>query len=129
VGGAGLDDYDWTQLGGGGLAELDLATGDTVTSGRFGDDLAWGSGGVTMVVSDGVPFGVGRFGELHALVPGAGVTIPVTDRLAAHPLGIAHAAVVGDHLLLGFNRGGYRLHAVPRRTLSRLVREPPVRRA
>ena len=26
LGGAGLDDYDWEQLGGGGLAQLDLAT-------------------------------------------------------------------------------------------------------
>jgi len=129
LGGAGLDDYDWEQLGGGGLAQLDLATGAAVASARFGDDLAWGSGGVALVVADGVPCGVGRSGELHLLAPGASVTTRLTDQVAPHPLGIAHAAVVGDQLVVGFNRGGYRLHVVPLRTLSRLVRDLPVRRA
>ena len=32
LGGAGLDDYDWEQLEGGGLAELDLASGAVVRS-------------------------------------------------------------------------------------------------
>jgi hypothetical protein len=36
------------------------------------EDLAWGSGGVALVVVDGVPCGVGRSGELHALRPAAG---------------------------------------------------------
>ncbi len=120
LGGAGLDDYDWEQLGGGGLAQLDLASGAVMASGRFGDDLAWGSGGVALVVVDGVPCGVGRRGELHALIPGARETSPLTRELAPHPLGIAHAAVVGSQLVIGFNRGGYRLHTVPLRTLSQL---------
>ena len=117
LGGAGLDDYDWEQLSGGGLDQLDLATGTVLASARFGEDLAWGSGGVALVVADGVPCGVGRSGELHALAPDASVTTRVTDQLAPHPLGIAHAAVVGDQLLIGFNRGGYRLHVVPLSTL------------
>ena len=121
LGGAGVDDYDWGQLGGGGLAQLDLSTGAAVASARFGD--------TALVVADGVPYGVGRSGELHALAPGAGVTTRVTDRLAPHPLGIAHAAVVGDQLVIGFNRGGYRLHVVPLGTLGRLVRSLPDRRA
>jgi hypothetical protein len=129
LGGAGVDDYDWEQLGGGGLAQLDLSTGAAVASARFGGDLAWGSGGTALVVADGVPYGVGRSGELHALTPGAGVTTRVTDGLAPHPLGIAHAAVVGDQLVIGFNRGGYRLHVVPLGTLSRLVGSLPDRRA
>jgi hypothetical protein len=128
-GGAGVDDYDWEQLGGGGLAQLDLSTGAAVASARFGGDLAWGSGGMALVVAGSVPYGVGRSGELHALAPGAGVTTQVTDQLAPHPLGIAHAAVVGDQLVIGFNRGGYRLHVVPLGTLSRLVRGLPGRRA
>jgi hypothetical protein len=128
-GGAGVDDYDWEQLGGGGLAQLDLSTGAAVASARFGGDLAWGSGGMALVVAGSVPYGVGRSGELHALAPGAGVTTRVTDQLAPHPLGIAHAAVVGDQLVIGFNRGGYRLHVVPLGTLSRLVRGLPGRRA
>jgi len=122
LGGAGLDDYDWEHLRGGELAQLDLASGAVMASGRFGDDLAWGSGGVAVVVIDGVPCGVGRRGELHALIPGARQTSPLTRELAHHPLGIAHAAVIGSQLVIGFNRGGYRLHRVPLRTLSQLVR-------
>lgn len=122
LGGAGLDDYDWEQLRGGGLAQLDLASGAVLASGRFGDDLAWGSGGVALVVIDGVPCGVGRRGELHTLTPGARQTSPLTRELAPQPLGIAHAAAIGSQLVMGFNRGGYRLHTVPIRTLSQLVR-------
>jgi len=127
-GGAGLDDYDWERLGGGGIAQLDLASGAVVASGTFGDDLAWGSGGVALVVVDGVPCGVGRFGELHALPPAARVTTRLTGGMATHPLGIAHAAVVGDQLVMGFNRGGYQLHKMPLRAVSQLVQGLPVRR-
>ncbi len=129
VGGAGVDDYDWEQLGGGGLAQLDLATGVVMSSARFGHDLAWGSGGVPLVVVDDVPCGVGRRGELYGLAPGAGVTAQLTSELAPDPLGIAHAAVVSDQLVIGFNRGGYRLHAIPVSTVTQLVRDLPVRRA
>jgi hypothetical protein len=128
LGGAGLDDYDWEELGGGGLAQLDLNSGALMASARFGEDLAWGSGGVALVVVDGVPCGVGRFGELHALPPGAPVTTQLTSGLGPHPLGIAHAAVVGGQLVIGFNRGGYELHQVPLRTVSELVRGLAVRR-
>jgi len=129
LGGAGVDDYDWEQLGGGGLAQLDLASGVVESSARLGDDLAWGSGGVPLVVADGVPCGVGRRGELYGLAPGAGMTNQLTGKLAPEPLGIAHAAVVGDQLIIGFNRGGYRLHTIPVPTVSQLVRDPPARRA
>lgn len=129
VGGAGLDDYDWERLGGGGLAQIDLAGGDVMASARFGDDLAWGSGGVALVVADGVPCGLGRRGELHTLAPGERETTQLTPGLAPQPLGIAHAAVVGDQLVIGFNRGGYKLHRVPLATISRLLRDRPDRRA
>jgi hypothetical protein len=129
LGGGELDDYAWEELGGGGLAQMDLADGAVMVSARFGADLAWGSGGVALVVADGVPCGVGRRGELHALAPGARVTSRLTSDLAPHPLGIAHAAVVGGQLVIGFNRGGHRLHTVPVRTISQLVRGLPVRRA
>lgn len=129
LGGAGVDDYDWEQLGGGGLAQLALSNGAALATARFGEDLAWGSGGVALVVADGVPYGVGRFGELHALPPGADVTTRVTDQLAAQRLGIAHAAVVGHQLVIGFNRGGYRLHAMALGTLNRLVQGLPGHKA
>jgi hypothetical protein len=121
LGATGLDDYDWEQLGGGGLARLDLEDGCVMASARFGDDLAWGSGGTPLVVADDVPYGVGRCGELHALAPGASVTTQVTGGLASHHLGIAHAAVVGATIVIGFNRGGYQLHTVPVRSVSPLV--------
>lgn len=124
-----VDDYRWDQLGGGGLVELDLRTGSVLTSARFGDDLAWGSGGVPMVVIDGLPCTVGRRGELHGLAPGALETTRLTDELASEPLGIAHAAVVGDQLVVGFNRGGYRLHLMPIPSLRRMLRDPRLRRA
>jgi hypothetical protein len=127
--GTDLDDYDWDQLRGGGLAQLDLATGAVVASGQFADDLAWGSGGVALVVADGVPCGVGRYGELHVLAPGATVTTRLTNRLDPERLGIAHACVVGDQIVIGFNRGGYRLHTVPLRTVNQLIRSLPVRTA
>ena len=57
------------------------------------------------------------------------MTTRLTGELAPHPLGIAHAAVVGGQLVIGFNRGGYRLHTVPLRTVSQLVRGLPARRA
>jgi hypothetical protein len=126
--GAGLDDYDWEQLRGGGLVQFDLASGAVVAAARFGDDLAWGSGGVALVVVDGVPCGVGRRGELHALPSGARATTRLTTELAPHPLGIAHAAVVGDQLVMGFNRGGYQLHTISLRTVSQLVLSLPDRR-
>jgi hypothetical protein len=129
LGGAGLDDYDWERLGGGGLAQIDLASGDVMASARFAEDLAWGSGGVALVVADGVPCGLGRRGELHALVPGERETTQLTPPLAPQPLGIAHAAVVGDQLVIGFNRGGYKLHRVPLTTISGLRRERQARRA
>ncbi len=129
LGGAGLDDYDWEQLGGGGLVQLDLDTGAAVASARFGADLAWGSGSVPMVVADGLPCGVGRRGEVHVLPPGEPVTHRLTGTLAPDRLGIAHAAVVGDQLIFGFNRGGYRLHRVPVDLISRVGRHLPDRRA
>ncbi len=127
--GAGVDDYEWEQLGGGGLAQLDMASGAVLSSARFGHDLAWGSGGVPLVVVDGIPCGVGRRGELSALPPGAEVTARLAPELAPRPLGIAHAAVVGGQLVIGFNRGGYRLHTIPLRTVNRLVRDLLSRRA
>jgi hypothetical protein len=127
--GTDLDDYDWEQLKGGGLAQFDLASGALLASGTFDDDLAWGSGGVALVLADGVPCGVGRNGELHALAPGAKVTSRLTGELSPHRLGIAHLAVVGTQIVIGFNRGGYRLHTVPLRTVSQLVRSLPAHRA
>jgi hypothetical protein len=129
AGGAEVDDYRWDQLSGGGLAEIDLASGTVLASARFGEDLAWGSGGVTLALIDGVPCGVGRHGELHVLLPNAAETTRLTEDASTQALGIAHVAVVSGQLVVGFNRGGYRLEVTPLANLSRLIRDLPRRRA
>lgn len=132
AGGTDLDDYDWEALRGGGWAHLDLSDGEVLASAPIGPDLAWGSGGVPFVVADGVPCGFGRRGELYTLLPHAAPHAAVTNELSPHSLGIAHAAVIGDHIVAGFNRGGYRLQAVPVQTVrapARLRPTSPARRA
>ncbi len=126
-GGAEVDDYRWDQLGGGGLAQFDLESGAVLTSARLDDDLAWGSGGVPLALVDGVPCGVGRRGELHVLPPGEAATTRLTKG-SPRPLGIAHVAVVGEQLVVGFNRGGYQLEVMPLPRISRLMRDLPLHR-
>ena len=118
LGAAGIDDYDWEKLHGGGFAALDLADGRTVVRGRFARDLAWGNGGAAVVLAAGRVCGIGRAGEVDVYSTASGDHRNRTDGLAAESLGIAHAAVVGDRILYGFNRGGYRLHTVALSTLA-----------
>ena len=106
-----VDDYDWERLGGGGYAALDPTNGATVMGGPLPTDVAWGSGGVAVA-----PFGdllvvAGRTGCLHLIDPRQDAWLRSTSSLAGASLGIAHTAVVGDQVLCGFNRGGYRLHS------------------
>ena len=112
LGAAGIDDYDWEKLRGGGFAGLDLTDGSTVVRGRFAHDLAWGNGGTAVVIAAGLLCGIGRTGEVHGYSTAGGDPWASTPAFASDSLGIAHAAVVGDHILYGFNRGGYRLHSV-----------------
>jgi hypothetical protein len=61
--------------------------------------------------------GIGRRGQLHRFDTRDGTPLATTSAIADGSLGIAHAAAVGDQVLYGFNRGGYRLHATgPSRT-------------
>jgi hypothetical protein len=106
-----IDDYDWEALHGGGFVALDPADGRTVVHGRFADDLAWGNGGVAVVLVSRALCGIGRRGELYLFDTRDGALLTTYPALADAPLGIAHAAVIGDRVLYGFNRGGYRLHA------------------
>jgi hypothetical protein len=104
-----IDDYDWEKVRGGGFAALDPADGRVLASGPLPDDIAWGNGGVSFVVLGGRPCGIARTGEVCVLSQTAWQR---TTPVAPGSLGIAHAAVVGDRLLYGFNRGGYQLHVV-----------------
>jgi hypothetical protein len=107
-----VDDYDWDALHGGGLVALDPTDGRVVVSGRFSEDLAWGNGGVAFVLLPGALCGVGRHGQLYTFDSRDGALLTTSRAIADASLGIAHAAAVGDRLLYGFNRGGYRLHAI-----------------
>ena len=118
LGAAGIDDYDWEKLRGGGFAALDPADGRAVVPGRFAHDPAWGNGGSAVVIAAGLVCGVGRTGELDVYDAEDGQLRARTVPCADDSLGIAHAAVVGDHILYGFNRGGYRLHTVALSTLA-----------
>ena len=118
----GVDDYDWEQLQGGGFAGLDPRDGRRVVEGRF-DDLAWGNGGAAVVITPDLVCGIERTGALALHSTRDGGFLARTTALASHPLGIAHAAAVGDHVLYGFNRAGYELCAVPTAALTQLARE------
>jgi hypothetical protein len=107
-----VDDYKWDLLRGGGFVALDPGDGATVSEGSMPDDVAWGTGGVAVVRSGPALCAVGRTGALHVLDTRTS-SWHSTPALEPCSLGIAHAAVAGDKVLYGFNRGAYRLWASP----------------
>jgi hypothetical protein len=117
--GAEVDDYDWEARRGGGFAALDPVDGRIVVRGRFHQDLAWGAGGVPVVIVPGFVCGFGRRGEVHVFDTGDGALVGTTAAISDTSLGIAHGALLGDHLVYGFNRGGYRLWTLPVAALRR----------
>ena len=64
-----------------------------------------------VVLVPGALCGIGRRGELYTFDTRDGTPLTTSAAIADASLGIAHAAAVGDQVLYGFNRGGYRLHA------------------
>jgi hypothetical protein len=106
-----VDDYDWEALRGGGFAGVDPADGRVVVRGRFTEDLAWGNGGTAAVCVPGALCGIGRRGEVYTYDTTDGSLRTTSPAIADASLGIAHASALGDQILYGFNRGGYRLHS------------------
>ena len=106
-----IDDHDWEALHGGGFSALDPADGQVRVSGRFAEDLAWGNGGVPLALVQGALCGIGRRGQVYTFDTRDGALLSTSASVADASLGIAHAAALGDQLLYGFNRGGYRLYA------------------
>jgi hypothetical protein len=106
-----VDDYRWEDLHGGCYAGLDPSNGRTVVAGDLPEEVAWGNGGVAVVMAEGQLCAVGRTGRLHWLADPRTGRFASTEPLAQSSLGIAHAIAVGGRVLYGFNRGGYRLHA------------------
>ena len=107
-----IDDYDWEEVRGGGFTGLDPIDGRVIVRGRFPDDLAWGNGGVAVVMFPGALCAITRTGKVHVFDLRDGSTMATSAPIATHSLGIAHATAVGDQLLYGFNRGGYQLQAL-----------------
>jgi hypothetical protein len=106
-----VDDYDWEQWRGGGFSVLDPLDGEVLMAGRLPDEVAWGTGGVAVAPFGSMLAAAGRTGRLHLVDPRDGATHSSARPLSTTSLGIAHMAVSGRHVLCGFNRGGYRLHA------------------
>ena len=106
----GVDDYDWEGLQGGGFAGLDPRDGHVVVSGLLPEDIAWGTGGVAVVVLGSVLAAIGRTGRVYLLDPERPQEWCSTTPLASASLGLAHADAVGNQVLFGFNRGGYQLY-------------------
>jgi len=105
-----VDDYDWEALRGGGFAGLDPRDGGVVAAGELPEDVAWGTGGVSVVVLGNQLAAIGRTGRVYLRDPGRPTPWCSTAPLASASLGLAHADVVGHRVLFGFNRGGYHLH-------------------
>jgi hypothetical protein len=113
-----IDDYRWEDLRGGRYAGVDPSNGQTVVAGDLPDGVAWGNGGVAVVIAGNRLCAVGRTGSLHWLVDPRTGRFDSTQPLGESSLGIAHAVGVGNSVLYGFNRGGYRLHAADVRSPS-----------
>jgi hypothetical protein len=106
-----VDDYQWEDLRKGRYAGIDPLNGRVVVAGELPYDVAWGNGGAAAVMAAGRLWVVGRTGSLHCLVDPTTARFVASAPLAESSLGIGHAAAVGDRVLYGFNRGGYRLYA------------------
>ena len=93
--------------------------GRIVVRGQLHHDLAWGAGGVAVVIAPELVCGVGRRGEVHLFDRTDGGWVGTTPAISETSLGIAHASLLGDQLVYGFNRGGYRLWTLPVSALRR----------
>jgi len=116
-----VDDYDWEAQHGGGFVALDQVDGHVVLGGRFEHELAWGNGGVALALVPGALCGFGRRGEVHVFDARDGTLAAIGAHIADASLGLVHATADAEHLVFGYNRGGYRLHAVPVSSVRRLL--------
>jgi hypothetical protein len=107
-----IDDHDWEALSGGGFVAVEPTDGRVVVRGRFWEDPAWGNGGVAVVHVPHALCAIGRRGELYRFDARDGRLVTTSAPISDTSIGIAHAAAEGDRVLYGFNRGGYRLHAI-----------------
>jgi hypothetical protein len=118
----GIGDYDWEKVSGGEYVVLDATDGRVLASAPLPDDIAWGNGGVPFVIVGGRPCGIARTGEVYVPASDSKTAWRRSPPVATGSLGIAHAAVVSDRLLYGFNRGGYQLRSIGEPAIEQLAR-------
>src|SRR5262249_6030715 len=108
------DELDPSSLTGGGYALINTADGVIHYQASFNPDLAWGTSGQSLILSQDANFllGVDRHAGLFrwSLESGACERLFEGPEKTGRSLGIAHLAWLGDSLFCGFNRDGNRLH-------------------
>lgn len=91
------------------LLALRISDGSVAAARPLDDALAWGNGGTPLCVTAAAVCGLDRRGALHAFSRRDARPLGSTPPLGDRSLGIAHCAALGERVLAGFNRGGYRL--------------------
>ena len=105
-----LNPLDWDEIGGGGWCLI--GPDGHIIQHQFGKDLAWGNGGdpVQYHAASQSVFGVDKLGGIHCWNARSGGYRLLFEPFFETTRGIAHATMIGNRLLCGFNRDGYRVH-------------------
>lgn len=75
-------------------------------------DIAWGNGAVPLGLAGDQLIGADRLGGIYSWDNSSASARIIREPDATQSLGFAHMAICGNHILCGYNRGGYRiLHA------------------
>lgn len=106
-------DYDWNSLSGGYIVMHDAESGEQVWQTAISASVAWGNGGVPMVLHEQLGYiaAVDRQATLHYWHLKTGIyagAVKLQDN-SIESFGIGHAAVAGRSVVCGFNRAGYQL--------------------
>lgn len=108
---------DWDACRGGGLSAFTDESGVPHFTVGLPDETAWGYGADPLVLASDrrAAYVLGRDASLHVVdlnrrtLRQLYVALDAPAAVAAHSLGIGHAALRGDWLYAGFSRGGFRL--------------------
>ncbi len=103
---------DWEKLTGCNWVVMDLVTKKIIQTRKIDLTLAWGNGCEPFAIlpRENLLLGFDRNGNYHAWKLSTGATVPTPVSESENEMGIAHAAVNGNAVLVGYNRGGYNLH-------------------
>ncbi len=100
------------------FAVLDADSGRLLQQFRLTPALAWGNGAVPLTLAHDQLIGADRLGGIYSWslkAEDSDSASPKTllTETAAQPLGFAHMAISGNHVLCGYNRGGYKILCAP----------------